>query len=77
MKMLRHLLPPLYPAIHLHSGESVFEAGDVTLLSGDVFKDVRVAYEVHGEMSAGSDNVILHPTSFGAKSADLRYRIGV
>ena len=56
--------------------EGVFEAGDVTLLSGDVFKDVRVAYEVHGEMSAGSDNVILHPTSFGAKSADLRYRIG-
>ena len=31
-KALRHLLPPLYPAIKLRSGESVFEAGDVDLL---------------------------------------------
>eukprot|EP00802_Teleaulax_amphioxeia_P018337 Tamp_18528.p1 GENE.Tamp_18528~~Tamp_18528.p1 ORF type:complete len:426 (+),score=68.94 Tamp_18528:104-1279(+) len=55
---------------------AIFEAGDVPLQSGAVFRDVRIAYEVHGEMNADKSNVILHPTSFGAQSEDLRYRIG-
>jgi len=54
----------------------IFEAGDVTLQSGAVFRDVRIAYEVHGTINAEKSNVILHPTSFGAQSEDLRYRIG-
>jgi homoserine acetyltransferase len=55
---------------------AIFEAGDVVLQSGAVFRDVRIAYEVHGTMNADKSNVILHPTSFGAQSEDLRYRIG-
>ena len=56
--------------------EGIFEAGDVTLQSGVVMRSVRVAYEVHGKMNAEKTNLVLHPTSFGAQSADLRYRIG-
>ena len=48
----------------------------MTLQSGAVFRDVRIAYEVHGTINAEKSNVILHPTSFGAQSEDLRYRIG-
>ena len=39
--------------------EGVFAAGDVSLQSGAVFRDVRVAYEIHGTMNADKSNVIL------------------
>lgn len=39
--------------------EGVFVAGDVPLQSGAVFRDVRVAYEIHGAMNADKSNVIL------------------
>ena len=44
--------------------------------NGNVFRDVKIVYEVHGQMNDEKSNVILHPTSYGAQHPDLRYRIG-
>jgi homoserine O-acetyltransferase len=55
---------------------STFSAGDVKLEKGNVFRDVKIVYEVHGQMNDDRSNVILHPTSYGAQHTDLRYRIG-
>jgi len=74
------LRPPVLRTLRggaaLDGRAAIFEAGDVTLQSGELFRDVRIAYEVHGTINAEKSNVILHPTSFGAQSEDLRYRIG-
>ncbi len=53
-----------------------FSAGDVKLENGNVFRDAKIVYEVHGRMNDDKSNVILHPTSYGAQHTDLRYRIG-
>jgi homoserine O-acetyltransferase len=55
---------------------STFSAGDIKLENGNVFRDVKIVYEVHGRMNDDKSNVILHPTSYGAQHTDLRYRIG-
>ena len=40
-----------------HAG--LFEAGDVVLQSGAVFKDARIAFEIHGTMNSDKSNIIL------------------
>jgi len=52
-----------------------FEAGDVTLQSGAVFRSMRLAYKTYGRLNAGKDNVIVYPTSFSAQHFDTEWLI--
>jgi homoserine O-acetyltransferase/O-succinyltransferase len=45
----------------------VFQAGDVTLQSGFVFRSLRLVYKTYGTLNARKDNVIVYPTSFSAQ----------
>jgi len=42
----------------------IYELGDVELLSGQVLRNARLAYQTHGQLSANGDNVIVLPTFF-------------
>jgi homoserine O-acetyltransferase/O-succinyltransferase len=53
----------------------VFEAGDVPLQSGVVFRSMRLAYMTYGTLNAGKDNVIVYPTSFSAQHFDTEWLI--
>lgn len=53
----------------------IFEAGDVTLQSGTVFPQLKLAYKTYGKLSAAKDNVILYPTSFGAQHSDIEWLV--
>ena len=52
-----------------------FEAGDVTLQSGVVFRSMRLAYKTYGTLNPGKDNVIVYPTSFSAQHFDTEWLI--
>jgi homoserine O-acetyltransferase len=52
-----------------------FDAGDVTLRSGEVFPDMRLAYQTYGQLNAARDNVIVYPTSFGAQHHDTEWLV--
>ena len=53
----------------------VFEAGDVLLQSGVVFRSLRLAYKTYGTLNARKDNVIVYPTSFSAQHADTEWLV--
>lgn len=57
-------------------GLEFFDLGDVVLQSGERLPDARVAYEVHGTLSARRDNAVLLPSFYGGRSADYRAMIG-
>lgn len=54
---------------------SLFEAGDVTLASGEVFPAMKLAYKTYGRINAARDNVIVYPTSFSAQHFDTEWLI--
>ena len=58
-----------------HGDYHVFEAGDVPLQSGVVFRSMRLAYKTYGTLNAGKDNVIVYPTSFSAQHYDTEWLI--
>ncbi|MDB5657241.1 MAG: hypothetical protein JWQ94_4854 [Tardiphaga sp.] len=53
----------------------IFDAGDVTLQSGDVFPGMRLAYKTYGRLNDTRDNVIVYPTSFGAQHYDTEWLV--
>ena len=53
----------------------IFEAGDVALQSGVVFRSLRLAYQTYGTLNAARDNVIVYPTSFSAQHFDTQWLI--
>ncbi len=53
----------------------IFDAGAVTLQSGDVFPGMKIAYKTFGALNAARDNVIVYPTSFGAQHGDTQWLI--
>src|SRR5258705_7454103 len=52
-----------------------FDAGNVVLLSGVVFRSLRLAYKTYGTLNARKDNVIVYPTSFSAQHYDTEWLI--
>jgi homoserine O-acetyltransferase len=54
----------------------VWHAGSVTLRSGEVLADARMAYTVHGALNEAADNAILLPTFYGGTHVDVTYLIG-
>lgn len=63
-------------AVTWPTAEGVFEAGDPTIQSGEVLQDGRVVWKTYGTLSANKDNVVLFPTSYGARHADQEWLIG-
>lgn len=57
------------------SGYETFNAGDVTLQSGEVFKGMTLAYKTYGKLNADKSNAILYPTSFAAQHGDIEWLI--
>ncbi|MBO1073272.1 alpha/beta fold hydrolase [Roseomonas marmotae] len=53
-----------------------FSLGDVTLQSGAVLRDAVLSWKTHGTLSPARDNVVLYPTSYGARHPDLEWLIG-
>jgi homoserine O-acetyltransferase len=53
-----------------------FDAGSVTLRSGEILADARLAYTVHGSLNEAGDNAILLPTFYGGTHVDVTYLIG-
>ena len=54
----------------------VLDAGAVTLRSGAVLADARLAYTVHGALNDAGDNAVLLPTFYGGTHVDVAYLIG-
>lgn len=53
----------------------IFDAGDVTMQSGQIFKGLELAYKTYGRLNAGKSNAILYPTSFSAQHYDTEWLI--
>jgi len=56
--------------------QGIFELGDLPLGSGAVLRGARLSWKTHGTLAPGKDNVILYPTSYGARHPDLEWLIG-
>ena len=50
--------------------------GDFTLQSGRIIPGAKLSWKTHGTLSAARDNVVLYPTSYSARHADLEWLIG-
>ena len=53
----------------------IFDAGDVTLQSGNIFAGLKLAYKTYGRLNADKSNAILYPTSFSAQHVDTEWLI--
>ncbi len=47
----------------------IYELGDVTLQSGEVLADAKLAYKTHGTLNAARDNAIVMPTFYTGSHA--------
>ena len=61
----------------MRTSEGVFECGALPLQRGGTLKDARIVYKTYGTLSAGRDNVILYPTSYGAQHTDIEWLVDV
>jgi len=57
------------------SAEGVHELRDFPLQSGEILPSLRIAWKSFGRLNAGASNVILYPTSFGAKDEDIEWLV--
>jgi homoserine O-acetyltransferase len=53
-----------------------FSLGDVPLHSGQTIRDAQIGYGIAGELNQDGSNLILIPTSYGARHQDLAWMIG-
>lgn len=56
--------------------EGVFDLGDLTLQSGVVLPQARLAFETHGTLNAARDNVIVYPTANAGRHSDNAMFVG-
>lgn len=56
--------------------QGLFELGDITLQSGVVLPQAKLAYKTHGTLSAARDNVIVFPCAYNGLLEDNEARIG-
>ncbi len=54
----------------------LFELGDLPLRCGQTIPDARIGYLQVGELNADRSNLVLVPTSYGARPADLAWIAG-
>ena len=53
-----------------------FPLGDLPLQSGGVLPGAVLSWKTHGTLAPARDNVVLYPTSYGARHPDLEWLIG-
>jgi homoserine O-acetyltransferase len=53
-----------------------FELGDVLLHGGQTIPDAQIGYGIAGELNQDRTNLILIPTSYGARHLDLAWMVG-
>lgn len=53
-----------------------FPLGDLVLASGETLLDATIVYEVHGELNAERDNLVVMPTFFMGTHVENRWLIG-
>jgi homoserine O-acetyltransferase len=56
--------------------QGIWRGGDLILPSGAVLTDSLLSWKAHGTLSEAKDNVIVYPTSYGARHPDLEWLIG-
>jgi homoserine O-acetyltransferase len=56
--------------------QGIWRGGDLLLPSGAVLTDSLLSWKAHGTLSEAKDNVIVYPTSYGARHPDLEWLIG-
>ena len=56
--------------------DRVFELGDFSLSCGKTIPQARLVYRQFGTLNADGTNLILMPTSYGARPADLAWTVG-
>lgn len=56
--------------------DRVFELGDLPLACGKTIPRARIVYRQYGELNNDRSNLILMPTSYGARPADLAWTVG-
>lgn len=56
--------------------QGAFDAGDIVLQNGARLPSARLSWKTHGTLSPARDNVIVYPTSYGARHPDLEWLIG-
>lgn len=54
---------------------STYEAGDIELQNGQVFRRARLAYKTYGTLAADKGNAILVLTPFGAHHTDIEHQV--
>lgn len=55
--------------------EGVHELRDFVLQCGEVMSVLRIAYKAFGRLDAAGTNVIVYPTSFGARDEDIEWLV--
>ena len=55
--------------------EGIYQVGGLTLQSTAVLPSAWLSWKAHGTLSARRDNVIVYPTSYGARHPDLEWLI--
>ena len=58
----------------MRSGQ--FLLGDVQLDCGQTIRDAQIGYGIAGELNQDGTNLILIPTSYGARHMDLAWMVG-
>jgi homoserine O-acetyltransferase len=53
-----------------------YALGDLSLTCGRTIADAQISYGVEGELNADRSNLILVPTSYGARHSDLAWLVG-
>ena len=56
--------------------QGTFDAGDIVLQNGAHLTSARLSWKAHGTLSPARDNVVVYPTSYGARHPDLEWLIG-
>jgi homoserine O-acetyltransferase len=85
MPTLRRLFLPLLALAALlpglsagaQSAQQYADLGDFKVESGQIIRNCRIGYRTFGVLNAEKTNVVLFPTWFGGKSADLEGQIGM
>lgn len=55
---------------------STYNLGNITLQSGKILKDAKIAYKTYGKLNEEKDNVIIYPTWYSGFISDNEWLIG-
>ncbi len=53
-----------------------FALGDFPLACGRILPQARLAYRVYGALNHARDNLVLYPSSYGARPEDIEWAVG-